>query len=82
MSSPFIDKHYNSPEKILTDFNICALQRNLKACGTFAAQYVIKGNDSYLQFIKPTMNYVKNTLKDHTEFLEIEKLFTDKGIIL
>ncbi|RMF94411.1 MAG: hypothetical protein D6734_07835 [Candidatus Schekmanbacteria bacterium] len=40
-------------------FYICALQRNLKAIGTFAFQKVSRGREDYLQYIKPTFEYVK-----------------------
>ena len=39
-----------------------SVQRNLKAIGTFAYQYKILGNDRYLQYIDPTLNYVRQTL--------------------
>jgi len=43
-------------------FDWMSVQRNLKAIGTFAYQYEILGNDSYLQYIDPTLNYVRQTL--------------------
>ena len=56
-----------SGKKILRDpfykiFDWMSVQRNLKAIGTFAYQYKILGNDRYLQYIDPTLNYVRQTL--------------------
>ena len=43
-------------------FDWMSVQRNLKAISTFAYQYKILGNDRYLQYIDPTLNYVRHTL--------------------
>ena len=39
-----------------------SVQRNLKAIGTFAYQSKVLGNDQYLQYIEPTLEYVRKTL--------------------
>jgi N-acetylmuramate 1-kinase len=39
-----------------------SLQRNLKAIGTFAYQHKVLGNDRYLQYIEPTLDYLRQTL--------------------
>ncbi len=43
-------------------FDFMAIQRNLKAIGTFAYQSVLKKNDRYLESIPRTLAYVKQTL--------------------
>ena len=43
-------------------FDWMSVQRNLKAIGTFAYQYEILGNDRYLQYIDPTLDYIRHTL--------------------
>ena len=43
-------------------FDWMSLQRNLKAIGTFAYQYKVLGNDRYLQYIEPTLDYIRQTL--------------------
>tara|TARA_B100000686_G_scaffold310562_1_gene353430 strand:- start:350 stop:1402 length:1053 start_codon:yes stop_codon:yes gene_type:complete len=43
-------------------FDWMSVQRNLKAIGTFAYQSKVLGNDNYLQYIEPTLEYVRKTL--------------------
>jgi len=43
-------------------FEWMSLQRNLKAIGTFAYQHKVLGNDRYLQYIEPTLDYIRQTL--------------------
>ncbi|MCH8156843.1 MAG: phosphotransferase [Nitrospinae bacterium] len=43
-------------------FDWMAVQRNLKAVGTFAYQSVKKNNDRYTGYISPTLEYVRQTL--------------------
>ena len=43
-------------------FDWMSLQRNLKAIGTFAYQHKVLGNDRYLQYIEPTLDYIRQTL--------------------
>ena len=44
-----------------------SVQRNLKAIGTFAYQSKILGNDRYLQYVEPTLEYIKNTLENRRD---------------
>ena len=55
------------PEEFIRVFDFMAIQRNLKAVGTFAAQSVTQKNDRYLEYIAPTLDYVKNTLDRNPE---------------
>ena len=48
-------------------FDWMAIQRNLKAIGTFAYQSVVKKNDRYLEYIPLTLEYVKQTLDDRSD---------------
>ena len=43
-------------------FDCMALQRNLKAIGSFAYQKWVRDNDRYLSYIPPTLDYVRQTL--------------------
>ena len=43
-------------------FEWMSLQRNLKAIGTFAYQHKVLGNNRYLQYIEPTLDYIRQTL--------------------
>ncbi len=59
------------PESFYKIFEWMSLQRNLKAIGTFAYQHKVLGNDRYLQYIEPTLNYIRQTLinRSDLEFL-------------
>ena len=48
-------------------FDWMSVQRNLKAIGTFAYQAKILGNDRYLQYIEPTLEYIKKTLENRRD---------------
>ena len=39
--------------------DLASLQRNLKACGTFGAMAVVRGNRRYLSSLDPTLAYVR-----------------------
>jgi hypothetical protein len=43
-------------------FNVMALQRNLKALGTFGYQTTARRNPVYIQYIPRTLRYVRRNL--------------------
>jgi aminoglycoside/choline kinase family phosphotransferase len=49
-------------------FDLMALQRNLKALGTFGYQTTTRGNPVYLQYIPRTLRYVRANLERHARF--------------
>jgi aminoglycoside/choline kinase family phosphotransferase len=49
-------------------FDVMALQRNLKALGTFGFQTVSRGNTVYIQYIPRTLTYVRDNLRRHARF--------------
>ena len=49
-------------------FDLMALQRNLKALGTFGYQTTSRGNPVYIQYIPRTLNYVRENLRRYTRF--------------
>jgi aminoglycoside/choline kinase family phosphotransferase len=49
-------------ERFRRRVKIMALQRNLKAVGTFASQAVLRNNRTYLRYIPRTMAYVRENL--------------------
>jgi aminoglycoside/choline kinase family phosphotransferase len=49
-------------------FDLMALQRNLKALGTFGNQATVRGNPAYLQYVPRTLNYVRLNLDTHPRF--------------
>ncbi len=55
------------PEEFERAFLRTALQRNLKAIGTFAYQAVVKGVDRYLPYIPKTVRSIRLALEKDTE---------------
>ena len=53
-----------------------ALQRNLKALGTFGYQAVKKNRDFYLRFVPDTVEYIRRNIRT------VEELKEDAGLIL
>ncbi len=50
-------------EEFMASFDETALQRNIKAIGTFASQAMLRENRSYLPYIAPTIRRVTEALK-------------------
>jgi hypothetical protein len=57
-------------------FDVMALQRNLKALGTFGYQTTARRNPVYIQYIPRTMRYVKDNLDRLTEYGRIRELLS------
>ncbi len=49
-------------------FDVMALQRNLKALGTFGFQTTARQNPVYIQYIPRTLHYVRDNLRRHARF--------------
>jgi hypothetical protein len=49
-------------------FNLMALQRNLKALGTFGYQTTARRNPVYIQYIPRTLRYVRDNLENLEQF--------------
>jgi aminoglycoside/choline kinase family phosphotransferase len=66
-----------SPE-VVTEFrrrfDLMALQRNLKALGTFGYQTVTRGNPVYIQYIPRTLHYVRANLGKYPQFGRLREL--------
>jgi aminoglycoside/choline kinase family phosphotransferase len=60
-------------------FDVMALQRNLKALGTFGYQTVTRGNPVYIQYIPRTLNYVRANLAKYPRFGRLREVLA--GII-
>jgi aminoglycoside/choline kinase family phosphotransferase len=60
-------------------FDLMALQRNLKALGTFGYQTVTRGNPVYIQYIPRTLNYVRVNLAKYPRFAKLQELLS--GVI-
>ena len=51
-----------------------ALQRNLKALGTFGYQTTTRRNPVYIQYIPRTLNYARMTLEKYPRFARLREL--------
>ncbi len=55
-------------------FDLMALQRNLKALGTFGYQTMTRRNPVYIQYIPRTLKYVRNNLEKYSRFGRLREL--------
>ena len=55
-------------------FDVMALQRNLKALGTFGYQTVTRRNPVYIQYIPRTLNYVRANLTKYPRFGRLQEV--------
>jgi N-acetylmuramate 1-kinase len=58
-------------------FDLMALQRNLKALGTFGFQTISRGNPVYIQYIPRTLNYVRGNMERGTRFSRLRDLLAE-----
>ncbi|MDE2712437.1 MAG: phosphotransferase [Acidobacteria bacterium] len=52
--------------ELLAEFDAVALQRNLKALGTYGFQVSCRGNDVYRRYVTPTLRMVRENLERHS----------------
>jgi len=52
--------------ELLAEFDAVALQRNLKALGTYGFQVSRRGNDVYRRYVAPTLRMVRENLERHS----------------
>jgi aminoglycoside/choline kinase family phosphotransferase len=55
-------------------FDLMALQRNLKALGTFGYQTAVRRNPVYIQYIPRTLRYARTTLEKYPRFARLRDL--------
>ncbi len=55
-------------------FDVMALQRNLKALGTFGYQTTARRNPVYIQYIPRTLRYVRDNLENLPQFARLREL--------
>jgi aminoglycoside/choline kinase family phosphotransferase len=55
-------------------FDLMALQRNLKALGTFGYMTTSRNNTVYIQYIPRTLAYVKANLAKYRRFARLQEL--------
>lgn len=59
-------------------FRLMALQRNLKALGTFGYQASARGNPAYAAYVPRTLGYVRRTLETDARFARLRELLAPK----
>jgi len=52
-------------------FDLMALQRNLKALGTFGYQTITRANPVYIQYMPRTLRYVRGNLEKYSRFARL-----------
>ena len=57
-------------------FDLMALQRNLKALGTFGYQTAARGNPVYIQYMPRTLRYVRTNLERYPRFARLRDLLS------
>jgi aminoglycoside/choline kinase family phosphotransferase len=57
-------------------FDLMALQRNLKALGTFGFQTTARGNPVYIQYIPRTLAYVRNNTERDARFGRLREILS------
>jgi aminoglycoside/choline kinase family phosphotransferase len=55
-------------------FDLMALQRNLKAMGTFGYQTTTRQNPVYIQYMPRTLRYVRDTVQRYPRFARLHEL--------
>jgi aminoglycoside/choline kinase family phosphotransferase len=58
-------------------FGLMALQRNLKALGTFGYQTTARRNSVYIQYIPRTLRYVRQNLEQTPKFAELRTILAE-----
>ncbi len=57
-------------------FDLMAVQRNLKALGTFGYQAAARRNPIYIQYIPRTLRYVRDNLEKYSRFARLRELLS------
>jgi aminoglycoside/choline kinase family phosphotransferase len=63
-----------APDEFRRRFDLMALQRNLKALGTFGFQTTARGNPVYIQYIPRTLAYARMNLERDSRFARLREL--------
>jgi N-acetylmuramate 1-kinase len=61
-------------EEFRRRFDLMALQRNLKALGTFGYQTITRRNPVYIQYMPRTLRYVRTNLEKYPRFARLREL--------
>jgi aminoglycoside/choline kinase family phosphotransferase len=58
-------------------FDLMALQRNLKALGTFGYQTITRRNPVYIQYVPRTLRYARTNLETYPRFARLHELLAE-----
>ena len=61
-------------ERFRRRFDLMALQRNLKALGTFGYQTMTRRNPVYIQYIPRTLRYLRENLQKYPRFSALREI--------
>ena len=68
--------HLSARAEFRRRFDLMALQRNLKALGTFGYQTTARGNTVYIQYIPRTLRHVRTNLERYPRFARLRGLLS------
>src|SRR3954466_5548760 len=68
------DEGTTAAEEFRRRFDLMALQRNLKALGTFGYQTMTRRNTVYIQYIPRTLRYAQTNLEKNPRFARLREL--------
>ena len=67
-------KHHADGAEFRRRFDLMALQRNLKALGTFGYQTMARRNTVYIQYMPRTLHYARTTIEKYARFARLREL--------
>jgi aminoglycoside/choline kinase family phosphotransferase len=68
------DRSADADEEFRRRFDLMALQRNLKALGTFGFQTITRQNPVYIQYMPRTLRYARTNLEKYPRFARLREL--------
>jgi aminoglycoside/choline kinase family phosphotransferase len=71
-------KGVQDEEEFRRRFDLMALQRNLKALGTFGYQTMTRRNPVYIQYIPRTLRYARTNLNKYDRFTRLRGLLAER----
>jgi aminoglycoside/choline kinase family phosphotransferase len=77
LQSPGSSDQLRTQNEFRRRFDLMAVQRNLKALGTFGFQTIARGNPVYIQYIPRTLNYLRANLERYPRFARLRGLLAD-----
>jgi len=70
-------KSHPDPARFRERFDLMALQRNLKALGTFGYQTIARQNPVYIQYVPRTLRYARTNLQKYPRFGRVRDILAE-----